>query len=178
MREIVKVIPTEDYRLEIAFDDGAKASVDVKPLMKRKVFKQLKDKSLFRQVEIDHKFGGVQWPNGADVCIDWIEAELKTATGRKSTKTELISQIANKTKVPKKVVNDVLKSLIEAIRQTLKEERGITIPDLGTFSVIKTAARTGVNSRTGAKIQIAAAKAPSFRPAKALTEAVKESPSK
>src|SRR4030042_274187 len=125
MREIVEVTPTEDYRLEIAFDDGAKAIVDVKPLMKRKVFNPLKDKSLFRRVQIDYKFGGVQWPNGADVCIDWIEAESKTHTTRKSTKADLISQIANKTKVPKKVVDEVLKSLIEAIRQTLKEDRGI-----------------------------------------------------
>lgn len=76
MREILEVIPREDYRLEIVFEDGERATVDVKPLMKRKVFQPLKDKSFFRQVEIDRKFGGIQWPNGADVCIDWIESEI------------------------------------------------------------------------------------------------------
>lgn len=177
MREIVKVIPTDDYQLEIAFDDGERAIVDVKPLMKRKVFQPLKDKSFFRQVEIDHKFGGVQWPNGPDVCIDWIEAQSKSLTAEKFTKAELISQIANKTKVPKKVVDEVLKSLIEAIRQSLKENKGIRIAELGTFSVVRRAARTGVNFRTGGKVKIPAARVPSFRPAKALTEAVKESPS-
>ena len=174
MREIVEVIPTEDYRLEIAFDDGERTIVDVKPLMKRKVFQPLKDKTFFRQVEIDNKFGGVQWPNGPDVCIDWIEAESKTRTTRKSTKADLISQIANETKVPKKVVDEVLKSLIEAIRQTLKEDRGITIPDLGTFSVVQKAARTGVNPGSRATKKGHAAKSPSFRPAKALKEAAKK----
>jgi len=76
MREILEVMPREDYRLEIVFDDGEKATVDLKPLMTRKVFHPLKDESFFRQVEIDRKFGGVQWPNGADVCIDWIESEI------------------------------------------------------------------------------------------------------
>jgi hypothetical protein len=76
MREIVEVIPRDDYRLEIGFDDGERAVVDLKLLMKREVFRPLTDKSFFRQVEIDHKFGGIRWPNGADVCIDWIEAEI------------------------------------------------------------------------------------------------------
>lgn len=76
MREILEVIPQEDYRLEIVFDDGERAIVDVKPLMKRQVFKPLMDKAFFRQVKIDRKFGGVQWPNGADVCADWIESEI------------------------------------------------------------------------------------------------------
>jgi len=76
MREIVEVIPRDDYRLEIGFDDRERAIVDVKPLMNRKVFRPLTDKSFFRQVEIDHKFGGIRWPNGADVCIDRIEAEI------------------------------------------------------------------------------------------------------
>ncbi len=76
MREIVEAIPKEDYRLEIVFDDGERVTVDVKPLMKRLIFHPLRDESFFRQVEIGHKFGGVEWPNGADICIDWIEAQI------------------------------------------------------------------------------------------------------
>lgn len=82
MREIVQVIPRDDYRLELTFDDGEIAVIDVKPLMKRSVFQPLEDESFFRQVAIDHKFGGVQWPNGADVCIDWIEAEIARQKSR------------------------------------------------------------------------------------------------
>ena len=76
MREIVEAIPKEDYRLEIVFDDGERVTVDVKPLMKRLIFHPLRDESFFRQVERGHKFGGVEWPNGADICIDWIEAQI------------------------------------------------------------------------------------------------------
>ena len=173
MREITEVIPTEDYRLKILFDDGERAIVDVKPLMKRKVFQPLKDKSFFRQVEIDRKFGGVQWPNGADVCIDWIEAALKTRKTQKSAKAELVSQIAAKTKVPEKAVDEVLKSLIEEIRHILVENRKIRIPELGTFSVVEMAERTGVNVQDGAKILVA--KTPRFRASKSLKDAVRKS---
>lgn len=64
------------------FDDGETAVIDVKPHLKRSVFKPLEDKSFFRQVRIDRKFDGVQWPNGADVCINWIEAETARQKSR------------------------------------------------------------------------------------------------
>jgi Protein of unknown function (DUF2442) len=80
MREIVQVMAREDHQLEITFDDGRKAVVDVKPLMVRDIFRPLSDDSFFRLVEIDHKFGGVSWPNGADICIDWLEAEIARQT--------------------------------------------------------------------------------------------------
>jgi len=190
MREITEVIPTEDYRLKIAFDDGERAIVDVKPLMKRKVFQPLKDKSFFRQVEIDHKFGGVQWPNGPDVCIDWIEAEIEALEKQKSTnielmsgvadeqkiikKAELISQIADNTHFTKKQTTEFLRSFIEAIHQNLRKNRGIKIADLGTFSVVQRTERVGYSIRTGAKIRIAASKAPRFRASKSLKQAVKK----
>lgn len=94
---------------------------------------------------------------------------------RKSTRAELVSQVADKTGVTKKVVDEVLRSLIEAIRQTLKEDRGITIPELGTFSVVRKMPPAGVHLRTRTKRIMAAGKTPSFRPAKALKRAVNES---
>ncbi len=189
MREIIEVIPTGDYQLKIAFDDGRRAIVDMKALMKRKVFQPLKDKSLFRQVTMDRKFGGVQWPNGADVCIDWIEAESKildkstevdlgsqaAQEPRTRTKAGLISEIASKTEVPKKLVDQLLKSFIRNIRRTLEEDSKIRIPALGTFSVVQKAERNSHSILTGAKIKIPAIKAPRFRPSKSLKEAVNKS---
>ncbi len=75
MRKIVDVIPREDHLLDIRFDDGSKAMVDVKPLMGRRVFEPLWDETFFRRVEID-EFGGLEWPNGADICVDWIEDQI------------------------------------------------------------------------------------------------------
>lgn len=100
------------------------------------------------------------------------EIESKPRTTRKFTKAELISQIAAKTKVPKKAVDEVLKSLIESIYQSLEEDRGITIPALGTFTVVKRSTRQGVNPQTGARIKIPASKTPRFRASKSLKEAV------
>ena len=94
------------------------------------------------------------------------------------TKAELVAQIAKKTNVPKKGVEAVLKSLIGSVRQALKKEGQIRLGGLGTFRVLERKARTGVNPLTGAKIKIPATKAPAFRAAKALKDAVKETPKK
>ena len=89
------------------------------------------------------------------------------------TKAELVSQIAEKSDVTKKKAGAVLKSLIETVHQALKDDGQLRIDGLGTFKVIERKARTGVNPRTGAKLQIPAAKAPTFKAAMALKVAVK-----
>jgi|WetSurMetagenome_2_1015567.scaffolds.fasta_scaffold1361060_1 hypothetical protein len=77
MRQIVGVSPESNYHLRITFDDGDTAVIDVEPLLERDAFQALRNKSLFSEVEIDHKFSGVVWPNGVDICIDWIEEEIE-----------------------------------------------------------------------------------------------------
>jgi DNA-binding protein HU-beta len=89
------------------------------------------------------------------------------------TKAEIVSQIAEKSDVTKKVAETVLKSLIESVQEALKKEGQIRLDGLGTFRVMERKARTGVNPRTQAKIKIPATKAPAFRAAKALKDAVK-----
>ena len=75
MSEVVKVIPKGNYQLEIELDDGRRAIIDVKTLLQKPIFQPLREKAFFRQVIID-KFGGLDWPNGADICVDWIEEEI------------------------------------------------------------------------------------------------------
>jgi DNA-binding protein HU-beta len=89
------------------------------------------------------------------------------------TKAELVSEIAQKADVTKKVAEMMVKTLIESVHRTLKETGEIRIDGLGTFKVAERKARTGVNPRTGVKMEIPATKAPVFRPAKALKETVK-----
>lgn len=88
------------------------------------------------------------------------------------TKAELVSYVAKETKVAKKAVDAVLKSLVDALHQTLKKGGEIRINSLGTFKVVQRKARAGVNPQTKAKIKIPAKKAPAFRAAKALKDAV------
>jgi hypothetical protein len=75
MSEVIRVVPQDDYLLDVELDDGRKAVIDVKPLLRHAIFEPLKDRSFFFQVGID-RFGGLVWPNGADICADWIEAEI------------------------------------------------------------------------------------------------------
>ena len=46
-REIVQVVPNEDYTVTVYFDDGKIVLYNVKPLLDKKVFEPLKDKDIF-----------------------------------------------------------------------------------------------------------------------------------
>jgi DNA-binding protein HU-beta len=98
--------------------------------------------------------------------------------GAVMTKAELVAKLAEETKVSKKVAAEMLNSLVKALQEGLKKEGRIRIDGLGTFVVVDRKARTGVNPQTRAKIKIPATKAPAFRAAKALKEAVKGVPKK
>jgi len=66
-----------------------------------------------------------------------------------------------------------VESVFEAITKALSRGEEVAIPGFGAFKTAKSAARTGVNPKTGEKIQIKASIKPKFRAAKALKEAVK-----
>ncbi len=88
------------------------------------------------------------------------------------TKAELVAQIAKETNVTKKGIETVLKSLVESVQLALKKGGQIRLDGLGTFKVVQRKARTGVNPQTKAKMKIPAKKAPAFRAAQALKDAV------
>lgn len=90
------------------------------------------------------------------------------------TKAELVAQVSKQTDLSQKKIEAVLKSIIGAIHDSLKKEGEIRIDGLGTFKVTERKARTGVNPQTKQKMQIPATKAPTFRPAKALKDTVKD----
>ena len=87
-------------------------------------------------------------------------------------KSELIDAIAAKADLPKAAAGRALDATLEAITGTLKGGDSVVLVGFGTFTVKDRAARTGRNPQTGAEIQIAAAKVPSFKAGKALKDAV------
>lgn len=87
-------------------------------------------------------------------------------------KTELIEAIAASADLPKAAAGRALDAVIDAITGALKKEEQVVLVGFGTFAVKDRAARTGRNPQTGNPIEIAAAKIPSFRPGKALKDAV------
>jgi DNA-binding protein HU-beta len=87
-------------------------------------------------------------------------------------KSELIDAIAESADLPKAAAGRALDATLEAITGTLKGGDSVVLVGFGTFTVKDRAARTGRNPQTGAEIQIAAAKVPSFKAGKALKDAV------
>jgi len=87
-------------------------------------------------------------------------------------KSELIDAIAASADISKAAAGRALDAMIESVEGALKKGDSVALVGFGTFSVKERAARTGRNPQTGAPIEIAAAKIPSFKAGKALKDAV------
>ena len=74
----------------------------------------------------------------------------------------------------KAAADAALNAVIDCITAGVKKdkEKGVQIIGFGTFSIVKRAARKGINPQTGEKIKIKASKKVAFRPAKDLKERV------
>ena len=59
-----------------------------------------------------------------------------------------------------------------AIKSSLRKDETVTLVGFGTFYAGKRSARTGRNPRTGAALDIKAARLPKFRAGKALKDAI------
>ena len=88
-------------------------------------------------------------------------------------KTELINAVAAKAEISKKDAEKALAAVLGSIEDALKAGDKVQLIGFGTFEVKERAARTGHNPKTGAAIEIAAAKVPSFKAGSALKNAVK-----
>lgn len=89
------------------------------------------------------------------------------------TKKELVAAIAEKTEETKVKATGMVDAVIDTICEALVNGEEVAIAGLGKFYVKDRAARTGRNPQTGETIEIAASKAPAFKAAKALKDAVK-----
>jgi len=89
------------------------------------------------------------------------------------TKKDLIEVVAKKANLTNKAARDSVQVTLNTIRDSLKRGEKVVITGFGTFSIRKRAARTGRNPKTGAKMTIAARKAPGFTPGKTLKKSVR-----
>ncbi len=87
-------------------------------------------------------------------------------------KSELIDAIATSADISKAAAGRALDAVTDSIITALKGGEQVALVGFGTFVVKERAARTGRNPQTGAPIEIAAAKIPSFKAGKALKDAV------
>lgn len=64
----IKVIPKDNYLLDIEFDNGECREFDVKPYIKGSWYGQLQDINYFKSASVDGFT--VTWPDGQDICPD------------------------------------------------------------------------------------------------------------
>lgn len=89
-------------------------------------------------------------------------------------KQELVDAVAEKSELSKADAKRAIDAFVESVTDSLKDDGEVSLIGFGTFKVSARAARTGRNPQTGAEIQIAASKVPSFKAGKALKDAVNQ----
>lgn len=89
-------------------------------------------------------------------------------------KTELVAKIAERTGLAKSQSDKVVKEVFLQLSASLAKGESVNLPGFGSFSISERAARTGRNPQTGKEIKIKASKRPTFKPGKAMKDAVNE----
>ena len=87
-------------------------------------------------------------------------------------KTELITAMAEASGLTKKDCDTALNAFVDTLQTALKSGDKVQLLGFGTFEVKERAARTGLNPRTGAAVEIPASTVPAFKAGKALKDAV------
>jgi len=88
-------------------------------------------------------------------------------------KGELIEAIATNAKLTKADAGRALDATIESIEKALKKGDRVALLGFGSFSVVKRAARKGINPSTKQPIKIAAKKVVKFKAGTELSKRVK-----
>jgi len=87
-------------------------------------------------------------------------------------KAELISSIADKSKLSKKDAEVALKALVESVEEALEKGEKVQLVGFGTFETRNRAERMGRNPKTKEPMQIAASTVPVFKAGKEFKERV------
>ncbi len=87
-------------------------------------------------------------------------------------KAELIAAIADQADISEAAAGRALDATLGTISGSLQDGEPVRLVGFGTFQVRERSVRSGRNPHTGETMQIAAAKVPAFKPAKALRDAL------
>jgi DNA-binding protein HU-beta len=87
-------------------------------------------------------------------------------------KSQLVDAVASESGLSKADSARAVESVLTTVTKTLKKGDEVGITGFGKFSVVKRAARQGVNPRTGERVKIKASKAPKFTAGAGLKQAI------
>ena len=90
------------------------------------------------------------------------------------TEADLVSHVADETFTVRAATDRMVGAMFSAIAEALAREEPVVIAGFGKFAVRRHTARQRRNPRTGEPVTVPASKVPSFKPAKALRDAVNE----
>ena len=89
------------------------------------------------------------------------------------TKTEMVKKLGETWgEASNRAAADKLDSFVEFITKTVKKDKELKIPNLGTFRLRQLKRRKGRNPQTGEQITIPARKKVAFTPAKVFKESI------
>ncbi|MCH4155535.1 MAG: HU family DNA-binding protein [Muribaculaceae bacterium] len=88
-------------------------------------------------------------------------------------KTELVNAIAAEAELTKVDAKKALDATINAIAGALEKKDKVALIGFGTFQIVHKSARTGINLRTKAKIEIPAKNVVKFKAGAELADKVK-----
>ena len=74
MKKVKRIKPLPGYRLEVEFEGGGLAVLDLQSKLFGPVFEPLKDAVYFSKASVD-EFGVICWPNGADIAPETVFEE-------------------------------------------------------------------------------------------------------
>lgn len=89
------------------------------------------------------------------------------------TKADLVNEIAKNTGIDKSNVLAVIESFMKVVKDSLTNDENVYLRGFGSFIVKERAQKTARNISKNTTIIIPAHKIPSFKPAKAFRESVK-----
>ncbi|MDX8337474.1 MULTISPECIES: DUF2442 domain-containing protein [Cetobacterium] len=72
---VKKVIPTDDYKLILTFENNETRIFDMYPYLNKGVFRELNDINLFKTVKVS--FDSIEWLNEVDMDPETLYEESK-----------------------------------------------------------------------------------------------------
>ena len=84
---------------------------------------------------------------------------------------DLVDSVAEQTKNPKTIVDDVLRAALAAIEGSVSKGQTVNLVGFGRFEVYQRTARVGRNLRTGETLKIPATRSVRFKIGKRLRDA-------
>ncbi|HEY3346380.1 MAG TPA: integration host factor subunit alpha [Nitrospirota bacterium] len=80
------------------------------------------------------------------------------------TKADIVSEVYEKVGLSKKEATDIVETVLETVKETLKAGETVKIAGFGNFVVRDKGSRKGRNPKTGENIEITPRKVVTFKP--------------